>query len=138
MKYPAYPIPKTKDAFVMIGMRKVKLPKPKWVVNSYGKNIECSYNIEQNVGRRYFIRLQAETHWTDVINIDLDLRCYRDKDLEKNPDLPIQINWGSGGRTGTYSTSQTAEIMASLWRVTHVIVRKLKNEVFYYAVSKKG
>jgi hypothetical protein len=46
MKYPAYPITDSKNAFIVIGDRKVELPRTQWAVVQHRRSIECSYSLD--------------------------------------------------------------------------------------------
>lgn len=138
MDYPCYPVTKAKDAFVLIGKRKLKLPRPEWKVRSRGKAIKCSYHLQASDDRkRYTILLQAETHWSNVISVHLDLSAFRAtrEEFKNNPAKATDLTWSSGGTNGGYTSTQIADTMASLWAMAGKIASRFESEVFNWAYT---
>jgi hypothetical protein len=142
MDYPCYPITKAKDAFVLIGEKKVKLPRTEWKVQSGGKSIKCSYHLQVNKDlngtQRYVILLQAETHWTNAITIHMGVDQFTTpkKDLKKDPPKAISLAWSSGGTIGGYTPTQIADTLASLWKIAGRITSKFEREIYLWAISE--
>lgn len=120
--YADYPRSKPKDAYIMIGTTKVKLPPPRWYLYPMGRQVECSYHVDRREGRDDYaalIRFHAATHCGEPIILWVG-GAARGWDVDPS--------YSAGGVADKAHTVELAAVMASLWKVASICTQRILTE----------